>query len=222
MRSDTPLPADDLDPADRIGPRIAALRAQRGWPVAELARRAGVSASLVGQIERGQSRPSVTTLVALARAVDVSVDALFQAAPFTAADPPTALAAAPPPSALPDLPPEPPHRYVVRRGKRRVIDIEGGVRWEQLTPATLDRADVLEIVHAPYAVSHNAGYRHPGSEMVLVLSGRLRIEIDGEHYDLDPGDSIWFPSMCEHRYVNPTGEETRAVVARIDGRPPRA
>ncbi len=168
VRSDTPLSADELDPADRIGPRIAALRAQRGWPVAELARRAGVSASLVGQIERGQSRPSVTTLVALARAVDVSVDALFQAA----------------------------HRYVVRRGNRRVIDIEGGVRWEQLTPATLDRADVLEIVHAPYAVSHNAGYRHPGSEMVLVLSGRLRIEIDGEHYDLDPGDSISFPSMC--------------------------
>jgi transcriptional regulator with XRE-family HTH domain len=198
--------ADELDPADRIGPRLAALRAERSWPVSELARRVGVSASLISQIERGQSRPSVSTLVAIARAIDVPVDSLFAAE----GDPPR-----PAPTPRPT-----PHRYLVRRDERRVIEIEGGVRWERLTPATLERADVLELVHGPYAQSHTESYRHPGSEMVLVISGRLRIEVDGEPYDLDPGDSIWFPSTCEHRYVNLTGEEVRAVCARVDGRPP--
>jgi transcriptional regulator with XRE-family HTH domain len=219
------LPADDLDPADRIGRRLAAIRAERGWPVSELARRVGVSPSLISQIERGQSRPSVSTLVALAKALDVAVDDLFASDGKAEAQRRRARVAPVPPPRRPSesaVGPSPPHRYLVRRDERRVIEIEGGVRWERLTPATPERADVVELVYGPHAESHSEGYRHPGSEMVLVTSGRLVIEVDGEPHDLGPGDSIYFPSTCEHRYVNPTDEEARAVCARVDGRPPPA
>ena len=48
-------------------------------------------------------------------------------------------------------------------------------------------------------------------EMVLVLTGRLTIHVGFETYELEPGDSICFPSSSPHRYVNPTEQTTRAV-----------
>ena len=66
------------DLAGDIGRRLAAYRAERGLRVAELAREIGVTPSLISQIERGQSRPSVSTLFALAQALDVPVDAFFR------------------------------------------------------------------------------------------------------------------------------------------------
>jgi quercetin dioxygenase-like cupin family protein len=47
--------------------------------------------------------------------------------------------------------------------------------------------------------------------MVLVLSGRLEIFVGADRHALEPGDSICFPSTTPHRYLNPTGQTTRAV-----------
>src|SRR5215469_11765891 len=82
------------DLAGDIGRRLAAHRGQRGMRVAELAREVGVTPSLISQIERGMSRPSVSTLFAIAQALDVPVDAFFR-------EPPQPVAAA----AQPDGPP---------------------------------------------------------------------------------------------------------------------
>src|SRR5829696_3451862 len=61
----------------RIGERVSSARTARNMRVSELARDAGVSTSLISQIERGNSRPSVATLFALAQALDVPVDSFF-------------------------------------------------------------------------------------------------------------------------------------------------
>jgi transcriptional regulator with XRE-family HTH domain len=171
----------------------------------------GVSPSLISQIERGQSRPSVSTLFALADALEVPVDAFF------AKDEDSGIANAPRQqataggtqnggeSAGQDV------RYVVRRDGRAAIDIEGGVRWERLTPETLPNVDFLELVYEPGAESNSGLYRHPGTEMVLVLSGRLDIFVGFERYELAAGDSIHFPSTFPHRYINPSDEVARAV-----------
>src|SRR5215470_16098211 len=73
------------DLAGDIGRRLAAHRGQRGMRVAELAREVGVTPSLISQIERGMSRPSVSTLFAIAQALDVPVDAFFREPPPPAA-----------------------------------------------------------------------------------------------------------------------------------------
>jgi transcriptional regulator with XRE-family HTH domain len=208
--------------AARIGERLASLRTDRGLRVVELARRAGVSPSLVSQIERGQSRPSVTTLVALAEGVGAPIDALFREAAQAAADEAAGATEAEEPAERAPAPPRPGEdRFVVRLGRRATIEIEGGVRWERLTPATLEGADVIELVYAPGAESHSQGYRPPeGVELVLVLRGTLVVEVDGVPYELHEGDSMQFPSSAEHRYVNPTDEEARGVGARVyTGRP---
>lgn len=196
---------------DRVGGRVAAFRKERDLKVSQLARAVGVSPSLISQIERSQSQPSVSTLFALAEALDVPVDAFF------AKDD----AIVPRDDGAPDQAPNgqstsvgeagPEARYVVRHSMRDAIDIEGGVRWERLTPQTLPHIDFLELVYQPGSQSHSELYRHPGAEMVLVLTGRLDIFVGFERYSLEPGDSIHFPSTLPHRYVNPSDEVARAV-----------
>jgi transcriptional regulator with XRE-family HTH domain len=205
-------PEEAAHPTAGIGERLARLRADRGVKVSALARQVGVSPSLISQIERGQSRPSVSTLFELSEALDVPVDAFFR----DGAEHPPAAAVAAAPTPPPPGPPTPErdrprHRYLVRSDERDVIEIEGGVRWESLTPRPLDELEFLELVYEGGAESSPRLYRHPGTEMVLLLSGRLDIHVGFERYELGPGDSIHFPSSMPHRYVNPTEETARAV-----------
>ena len=192
MSSDAEEPRD---PAAAIGQRLAEHRTRRGVKVSQLARQIGVSPSLISQIERSQSRPSVSTLFALAEALDVPVDAFFRNGE----------------GSLPSHDGVRQDRYAVRHDERVGIDIDGGVRWERLTPTTLDDVEFIEQIYQPGAESNAALYRHPGFEMVLVLSGRLQIHVGFERYDLGPGDSMAFPSTLPHRYVNPGEEAARAV-----------
>jgi transcriptional regulator with XRE-family HTH domain len=212
MISPDAQPAPDVDATEEatsgLGGRLAAHRTRRGVKVSALARQVGVSSSLISQIERGQSRPSVSTLFALAEALEVPVDAFFRdgepgVAPTGPEDSELRLVDEGARTAR--------GRYVVRRADRSAIDIEGGVRWERLTPDRLEAVEFLELLYAPGAESHSSLYRHPGMEMVLVLSGRMVIFVGFERYELGPGDSICFPSTTPHRYLNPTDDTARAV-----------
>jgi mannose-6-phosphate isomerase-like protein (cupin superfamily) len=53
--------------------------------------------------------------------------------------------------------------------------------------------------------------------MVLLLSGRLDITLGPDRFELEPGDSMCFPSTTPHRYANPTGEVARAVTVILSG-----
>lgn len=212
-----------------IGRRLAGMRAARELRVGDLARGVGVSSSLISQIERGQSKPSVGTLFALARVLRVPVDTFFQDSEFNFDSQPEDGAAgqvANPRAEEPDAPPMPvvdplqrppwgegPGRraFVVRIGERASIDIRGGVRWERLTPTALDGVEFLELVYAPGAESDAQLYRHPGIELVVVTEGAMTIFLGFDRHDLAVGDSIAFPSSTPHRYINGTERESRAV-----------
>jgi molybdate-binding protein/DNA-binding XRE family transcriptional regulator len=56
---------------------VARRRAARGWSQSELARRAGVPRTTVSAIEGARLTPSVTTALALARALECAVEELF-------------------------------------------------------------------------------------------------------------------------------------------------
>jgi transcriptional regulator with XRE-family HTH domain/mannose-6-phosphate isomerase-like protein (cupin superfamily) len=69
--------AADFDPGTGLGPRLRLVRAGRQLSVRELARRVGCSASLISQIERGVSVPSVGVLYSLATELGSSLDYLL-------------------------------------------------------------------------------------------------------------------------------------------------
>jgi transcriptional regulator with XRE-family HTH domain len=200
--------------ADRVGENVATYRKDRRLKVSELARLVGVSPSLISQIERGQSQPSVATLFGLAEALETPVDAFFvKDEDETAGRTQAVRAVQDPPSPAPVRADSDgaAQRYLVRSDSRAAISIEGGVLWERLTPETLPHVDFLELTYEPGAESNPELYRHPGSEMVLVLEGRFDIYVAFERYRLEVGDSIHFPSTFPHRYVNPCDTVSRAV-----------
>lgn len=177
---------------------------------------------MISQLERGQSRPSVGTLFAIARVLQVPVDTFFAAdgalidGEFSEAnasaerrfvgDGTQAPAGAPAATALVSD-----AKDVVRAAQRATLDIKGGIRWERLTSTAIDGVEFLELVYEPGAESDQQSYSHSGIEMLLVTQGFMTIFLGFEQHELAAGDSFAFESSTPHRYVNSSASETRAV-----------
>src|SRR5215467_5786225 len=110
----------DFDPGTGLGPRLRLVRSSRQLSVRELARRVGCSASLISQIERGVSVPSVGVLYSLGTELGISLDYLL----FGPGAGPDAGA---PPAAMPDPKAAEPPPAIAQRGcDRRIIDLASG------------------------------------------------------------------------------------------------
>jgi transcriptional regulator with XRE-family HTH domain len=200
----------DFDPGTGLGPRLRLVRGSRQLSVRELARRVGCSASLISQIERGVSVPSVGVLYSLATELGSSLDYLLFG---SGAGPDGVPAAAPPAPAI------------VQRGcDRRIIDLASGVRWERLTPQSEAMTDFLEVIYSPggHSTDERRPLRHDGREYGLVISGTLTANVGFESYELGPRDSIAFDSSTPHEYLNKTGDVVRAIWVVVHSEPGRA
>src|SRR5258708_38388351 len=71
----------NLDLTEQFGRRLQSMRELRHLTQAQLGSRAGMAAASVSHFETGQRAPSLESLVKLADALDVSVDALLGRAP---------------------------------------------------------------------------------------------------------------------------------------------
>ena len=207
----------DFDPGTGLGPRLREVRSAGGLSVRELARRVGCSASLISQIERGVSVPSVGMLYALATELGSSLDYLLFGSGTAPAAAAVAVAAAAAVAA-------PPAAVVQRGGDRKIIDLASGVRWERLTPQSEAMTDFLEVIYSPggHSTDERRPLRHDGREYALILSGTLTANIGFESYDLEPGDSIAFDAAMPHEYLNKTGEVVRAISVVVHSEPGRA
>lgn len=67
--------------ADALTNTLRQARADRGWTQAELAERVGVSRKTINTVENGVFVPSTTLALKLARAMEMTVEALFQLPP---------------------------------------------------------------------------------------------------------------------------------------------
>jgi transcriptional regulator with XRE-family HTH domain len=216
----------DFDPGAGLGPRLRLVRASRGLSVRELARRVGCSASLISQIERGVSVPSVGVLYSLATELGSSLDYLLFG---SGAGPDGASAETPAADFGPVVTPEPrpaaPPAAIVQRGcDRRIIDLASGVRWERLTPQSEAMTDFLEVIYSPggHSTDERRPLRHDGREYGLIISGTLQANVGFESYELGPGDSIAFDSSTPHEYLNKTGEVVHAIWVVVHSEPGRA
>ncbi len=169
-----------------LGRRLRALRTARGWSLAEVAAKSGLSISFLSSVERGQSRISVANLFKLADAYGTTVPAL---SPDYRSDRRSVL-----------HPPDRP-RYVASGGLVVIEDLITG-------PGALE-AQRIEIL--PGGGSEE-GYAHPGEEFIYVLSGQLTFWIEeSELYGLQAGDSLHFRSTRVHRWRN-DGETATTVL----------
>jgi len=175
-------PVDGTFDASRVGHRLRAERERLGIGLRELARRVGVSPSLVSQIELDRVNPSVSTLYSLVTALGITMSDVFG---------------------------EQAEERVVERGDglaegpdtRRVINLASGVRWERLTPHRDGEVEFLYVVYPVGAAScpEDALMTHGGKEYGYVVSGTLGVRVGFEEYELGPGGSIAFDSSSPHR-----------------------
>jgi transcriptional regulator with XRE-family HTH domain len=178
-----------------LGQRLREAREQQQISLRTLAKRIDVSASLVSQVERGNVTPSVGTLYAIVRELNLSMDELFSEAEVDGGPRRTE--------------PGP----VQRADTRKTIYLASGVRWELLTS---QHDPELEFQMATYDVGAescpaDALMTHGGKEYGYVIRGRLEVTIGSEVYLLDPGDAVSFSSMTPHRLANAGDEIVEAL-----------
>jgi len=194
--------------SSKVGSRLRQERERRGMSLRELARRVGVSPSLVSQIELDRVNPSVSTLYALVSELGMTMSDVFGDVPQ----------AAPRINRSRDTDDD---SLVTRPDTRRVINLASGVRWERLTPGPDERVDFLEVIYEPSGHSTDARrpLRHDGHEYGLITSGILHATVGFDTFELVPGDSIAFDSSEPHLYWNDTGQDVHAVWAVVHGQP---
>jgi transcriptional regulator with XRE-family HTH domain len=184
-----------------LGQRLREAREERGIGLRTLAKRLAVSASLISQVERGKVMPSVGTLYAIVRELDISMDDLFSHASSSRRGQPDD-----------DGP-------VQRIEGRDVIYLASGVRWERLT---VDPDPDLDFQIVRYDVGAescpaDALMTHEGKEYGYVIDGRLGVTIGRAQYEMGPGDSVSFDSTTPHRLAN-TGTEAMLGIWVVVGR----
>jgi transcriptional regulator with XRE-family HTH domain len=214
-----PPPRNGVGPGT-VGSRVRDERLRQKIGVRELARRVGVSASLISQVELGKASPSVGTLYAIVNELGLSLDELLLERPSMRRRPrrvgadgedrgaPSAVARAADAEseAAAEAEAESPGPIdpVVRRGGGKAIQLASGVRWERLTPQTPQDVDFLNVRYEVDGAScpEDSLMRHSGHEYGHVVAGRLGVTIGFETYELGPGDSITFESTMPHRLFN--------------------
>jgi len=175
----------------RLGREIRGLRKARGFTLAVLAKRSALSIGYLSLLERDLATPSVNSLVAISRALGVTVGWFFETGES----------------------PDEERDFVVRRARRRRLDYSAGMVDELLTPSLTGALELLSCRLPPGASSGDTPYTHQGEEAGLVIRGRLELWVDGRTFHLEAGDSFAFPSPLPHRYRNPGSDETEIVWA---------
>lgn len=201
---------------DNTARAIRDARLKAGLSLRELGARAGVSASLLSQIETGRARPSVTTLYALVGELGLSLDELVASdngQPRRGLSLDRHLAEL---AARPVADGESPIRS---RGTRPVLELESGVIWEQLARFKSSGTDAILVTYPPGSSSSTTGRlsTHTGYEIAYLISGTLELQLEFDTYTVSAGDSIAFDSSRVHVYRN-SGKEAALGVWFVLGR----
>jgi len=191
---DTALPANDTlpmlqDPHELVGARgnsleaaigyqVRDFRVKMGMTVVDLARQAGVSAGMLSKIENGQTSPSLATLQALSRALNVPVTAFFRRYE------------------------EQRDATFIRAGQGLTIERRGSRAGHQyqLLGHSVHKAITVE----PYLITLTEKsdvfplFQHAGIEFLYFLEGRLKYRHMDKLYPVGPGDSLFFDADAPH------------------------
>lgn len=162
---------------DAVGPRLRALRLDRGATLAELAESTGISVSTLSRLESGRRRPSLELLLPLARAHQVPLDELVDA----------------PETGDPRV-----HAKAIKKYGATIVPLTrrpGGVRaFKQVVPPGWPDGSTC---------STPGQQSHEGYEWIYVLSGTIRLLLGTRDILLGAGEVVEFDTRTPHLMSNP-------------------
>ncbi len=159
---------------DRLAASLREARKARGLSLDAVAKLSGVSRSMVSQIERGESSPTVATLWNLTQALQVDFAGLLEGKPA-------------------------PGIEVTRASAAPVIARSAGVRIRILSPAeAVGEHEVYDLAFEAGAAlisdPHSAGCR----EHLTVIEGEMTVTSGEEDEHLGPGDTARYAADRPH------------------------
>lgn len=173
--------------ADGAGRYLRRVRQQRGMTLAAVASQAGLSESFLSQVERGRTGVSLDSLARLAHVLSIRVADLFEADYSSGA-------------------------HLVRADSRPVLDIWHLGAKTLLTPRTCEHLEVMVCRLEAGGATGEGPFTHGDSdELLLLLEGRIELELGGAVYELHANDSVTYRSSVPHRVVNRSGQLAEAL-----------
>jgi transcriptional regulator with XRE-family HTH domain len=172
--------ADAADLAPVVGGNLRRLRTRRGLSLERLAHLSGVSRAMLGQIELGQSAPTINVLWKIARALEVTFSALISSRTQSGA-------------------------LVMRSQDAKLLTSKDrSFTSRALFPFDEPRRVEFYELRLSAGGEEDADAHPPGtSENLVVTQGTVEIETAGETHRLEAGDSILFEADTPHAYRNP-------------------
>ncbi|MEU4402419.1 helix-turn-helix domain-containing protein [Micromonospora orduensis] len=170
------MPAEPDGPLATIAGALRRERERVGISLTELARRAGVAKSTLSQLESGTGNPSMETLWALSRALNVPLGHLVEPAPGGV--------------------------RVIRAGDGPQVGSEQADFTGTLLSAGAAhlRRDIYLIKLEPGAIRTADAHTPRSVEHVVLAAGRLRVGPESGPVEIEPGDYAAFPGDAPHRY----------------------
>lgn len=159
-----------------LAENLRGARERRGVSQAALAQACGIPRSTIASIESGSSNPTLGVLSRLSASLQLSIEELLS----------------------------PPHGAVqlFRRGSLpvRVSGRDRSVTVHKLLPDPIPGMEIDRMQLEPGA--HKAGVPHQSGtrEYLSCEQGALTLWVDGERFELRPGDVAAFPGDCRHSY----------------------
>jgi len=183
----TATPTETADLAPVVGTNLRRLRTRRGLSLERLAQISGVSRAMLGQIELGQSAPTINVLWKIARALEVTFSALISARTQSGA-------------------------LVLRSSESKILTSKDrSFSSRALFPFDEPRrVEFYELRLAAGAVEDADGHPPGTSENLVVTAGAIEIDVAGDTHKLETGDSVLFEADTPHAYRN--GGRTEAVM----------
>lgn len=172
-----------------VADNIKRIRKSKKLSMERLAEQAGVSRSMLGQIERGEANPSVGTLAKIAKALKVPAEILLENDDF-----------------------EP--LLLVRELEKRQVRLDGGkvvlrpnFAYDEVTRQESWFLDLY--ISAKYAPEVSV----PGCIChATMFSGTVNLIVDAEAYQLQERDSLRFAADRPYRFENMTSSTGRLML----------
>ncbi|AEA33105.1 helix-turn-helix domain-containing protein [Hippea maritima] len=164
----------------RVGSKIREIRTKKNMTLRDLSKKSGCSLGFLSQVERDLVSPTISSLRRIADALGINIISLFEER-------------------------EPPvDSIVVRKTNRgKFENRRSRVKYELLRPQFSDTTiEALYMYLEPGAISGTSPHSHNGEELVIVLKGKLEIEVGGKSYLLEEGDSAVYNSNLPHKWRN--------------------
>ncbi len=188
----------DVPDQDQLGGRIKKLRVRRGLSQAELAKRVGVTASTISQVESNTIYPSIPGLLKMAEVLSVDVGHFFS--PGRERRPAVVFpASGSQPARLPHLKDESAARLLTP------VDFPGGIE-----------AYLIELQAGDEIGGHFLA--HKGHELGYVLAGALRITLPDGVHDAEAGDLVYLSDQIPTLWHNPGSRTAKLLWLKLPAR----